>query len=477
MNRQKPFIHPITTSFGKYVYDVNRDNVYEAEESLFHYLCAEQNGDDESMAKCLPEVSAKLTQMKEDGYLKTKRPDRIEHQFTPLIDDKLSHGVEKITLQVTQQCNLRCKYCTYSETNVAGQRVHSPKVMSWETAKAGVDFLVRHSENAADVNIGFYGGEPLLQFNLIKKVVAYAEEELYGKGVTFSITTNGTIFTDEIIQFFMEHKIFILISLDGPSEMHNANRIFKDGKSGTFEKIEENMKYISENFPALLKKISFNTVLDPSREYDCINSFFMEYWMFQETIGTVASMVDTSYKDYDVQFSTEFVKQNMYEQFKIFMLHIGRLRENELSKFTLASDGLNQYFLKNHGTAQEIPDVCAPSGPCLPGQSRLFMNVDGDFYPCERVSESSCATYIGNVTDGFDYECIRQVLNVGAISAEHCKNCWALLHCGLCIKHCDENDAISAEKKLKYCESQKNSAEERLRDIILLKKIKELALQ
>jgi len=85
MNLQKPFIHLITMPFGRYVYDVNRDNVYEVEEPLYQYLLAEQNDDTQSMGKYLPEVSPKLEQMKKDGYLKTKRPSKIEHPLTPYI--------------------------------------------------------------------------------------------------------------------------------------------------------------------------------------------------------------------------------------------------------------------------------------------------------------------------------------------------------------------------------------------------------
>lgn len=107
-----------------------------------------------------------------------------------------------LVLQVTQKCNLRCSYCVYSGDYK--NRNHSQKEMSWETAKEAVDYLYGHSMSSEDIYISFYGGEPLLMFRLIKEVVEYVKREYCQRTVHFNLTTNGTLFTPEIVQYLLK---------------------------------------------------------------------------------------------------------------------------------------------------------------------------------------------------------------------------------------------------------------------------------
>lgn len=108
--------------------------------------------------------------------------------------------------------------------------------MDWNTAKKSLDFLLEHSIDNEIVNIGFYGGEPMIEFDLIKKCIEYAKEIFKGKDIQFSITTNGTLINKKIIRYFVKNKVNLTISLDGPKEVHDKNRRFCNG-SGTFDKI------------------------------------------------------------------------------------------------------------------------------------------------------------------------------------------------------------------------------------------------
>lgn len=116
--------------------------------------------------------------------------------------------------------------------------------MSWETAKEAVDYLYGHSMSSEDIYISFYGGEPLLMFRLIKEVVEYVKREYCQRTVHFNLTTNGTLFTPEIVQYFIKNNIQIMFSLDGPKEVHDKNRIFAGSNRGTFEKLRDSMKMI-----------------------------------------------------------------------------------------------------------------------------------------------------------------------------------------------------------------------------------------
>ncbi len=144
-----------------------------------------------------------------------------------------------ITLQVTQNCNLHCSYCAYSGNYE--NRSHKALNMDIETAKKGIDYLIEHSPDNEIVDIGFYGGEPLLTFNLIKECVAYAEKKAEGKNMMFNLTTNGTLIKPEMIDFFEKHNVSITISIDGPREIHDLNRKFAHSGTGSFDIMMKNL--------------------------------------------------------------------------------------------------------------------------------------------------------------------------------------------------------------------------------------------
>lgn len=136
--------------------------------------------------------------------------------------------ITKLELFLTEDCNLRCDYCF-----LKGKR---PQYMSWDIAKRSVEFLFAESRDARDLTIIFFGGEPLLLWDVIKKVVLYAERlaRKYGKTIHYSLTTNGILLSKNILRFSRTHGIMHLLSIDGDRETHDRHRHFPDG-SGTFD--------------------------------------------------------------------------------------------------------------------------------------------------------------------------------------------------------------------------------------------------
>lgn len=154
---QKPFIHLFQTSTGFYFYDVNTDSILNIDENVYDYLKKEQLG--ESSSNTLEYVEF----LRKQGYLKSNKVKITEHPETEVLKYHCENRVEGIILQVTQNCNLHCDYCTYSGGYI--NRIHTNKRMSKETAKRGIDYLISHSRDCQYVSIGFYGGEPLLEFD------------------------------------------------------------------------------------------------------------------------------------------------------------------------------------------------------------------------------------------------------------------------------------------------------------------------
>lgn len=376
-----------------------------------------------------------------------------------------------LTLQITQDCNLRCKYCIYTQHAEGRQRAHSQKHMDYKTATEGIDFLWSHSIDSKAVNLGFYGGEPLLEFDLLQQCISYAESKFKGKSIKFSLTTNATLLTDQIIEYFMNHNIDLTISLDGPKEIHDYNRIFAGSGKGSFDVVIKKIEHLIERYPEYLKRVNINMVIDPQNNFDQISSLLERYPVLSK-INIITNMLDTSATGKPLLYSKSFLEKMNYQEFLSCMSSIGRYPKNKVS-FIIGKKLDRVRALKNTlNPINGLPDTFAPSGPCYPGCIRLFMNADGDFFPCERVNELSNDMKIGNVQKGFNLANVIRLLNVAQVNGDRCKNCWAFLHCGICAQTvCDDEAKISAKELAKHCLDIRSSLEERMRMLILKEEI------
>ncbi len=173
-----PFIKLIDYFGECYVYDVNKDNILRISRGLYSFLQDLISGTEREVTD--EAICSEYNRLREEGYLSSHKMSTLQHPATELLKYKLERGMHTITLQVTQNCNLRCSYCIYSDVHNEKQRSHSNKKMTLETALKAVDFLAEHSVDSPRINIGFYGGEPMLAFDLIQPVVSYAEDIFSG---------------------------------------------------------------------------------------------------------------------------------------------------------------------------------------------------------------------------------------------------------------------------------------------------------
>lgn len=117
-----------------------------------------------------------------------------------------------------------------------------------------------------------------------------------------------------------------------------------------------------------------------------------------------------------------------------------------------------------------IPKIFHPAGPCVPGRKKLFMNVDGNFYPCERIDETSPCSVIGNIDEGLSLEKCEKLLNIGKITEEKCKGCWAIAHCKFCFIQADSGGELCPKCRLEKCRNLQDSIIDTFRDICVLEK-------
>lgn len=459
-----PFIHTFCTPKGYYFYDFNTNAIVRVNKNVYEFLNEWEKNND--CPKSQLECGNIIEELKKSGFLSERHWTKIEHPATRMLNRYLYSSVESVTLQVTQQCNLKCNYCPYSGSYY--NREHSNKHMSFEMAKKAIDFYVAHSFDIPVAHIGFYGGEPLIEYDLIRKIVEYCREKCFGKKVLYFMTTNATLLTDEIIDFLMENEFNLSISLDGPRNYHDRNRHRIDD-SGSFDTVMKNIESLYRRYPEKKNNVQFNCVIDPTSDIKCINDFFMNEDMLKEYRVLFNSLSREGIKDKDKFVpNQDYLEQYEYELFKMLYSKSEKIEGIDVSKV------VESYYLQiktvyaQRKMSSFIEGFSHPGGPCIPGTHKLFINVKGDFYPCEKVCECSADTIIGNINKGFDLDKVEKLLNVGKLTEEQCKECWGAKYCYICAAHLDQGDGLSKELKQKHCAGVRKNVENDFKDYCLL---------
>ena len=465
IQEEKPFIKLFKTPRGFYLYSVNRNMVINISEEVYRYL------DGKSDCDLSADAAQELETLREENYLSSKRMKEILCSSIDSLKDELHSRMMHLCLQVTQACNLTCGYCPYANfTDGMLQRNHTNRYMDFETAKKALDYFLEHSGDMSHVSVSFYGGEPLLAYDLIKQVVEYAKELFVGKELLFNITTNGTLLNDEMIDFFAENEFALLFSIDGPEKIHDLNRKRADG-TGSFSAAYGNFirtykKYLEKGN---VDKISINAVLNPKNDIDEALSLFSDR-QFPQDVRVEVSPADTMLLGKSLESDFLF-----HEKFT-YLFFLGQLDRlllvDGLHYPASVRDAIEQDEPKiekmKHGQLS-LPDAGSMGGPCVPGQRKLFVTVDGDYLPCEKVSELCDGFKIGNIDSGVDPQKAKNVMSVSALTPEQCKNCWASQFCTLCASQCEKNGKLSGEARLCNCAEQKSLAETAIYNYILLR--------
>ncbi|MCM1083956.1 MAG: Cys-rich peptide radical SAM maturase CcpM [Clostridium sp.] len=447
---------------GYYVYDRFSNTVININKTQYEELLSVQNGNIKE------EESGALRTLQESGALQINNIEKIYHPETDYLEHHLDKRVAQLILQVTQQCNLRCEYCVYSGNYY--NRTHNAQRMNWDTAKDAIDFFINHSRESKEVVISFYGGEPILEMELIMKSISYIESRIEGKNVVYAMTTNGTLLNESNMKYFAEKNFKLMISLDGSKEEHDRNRKFING-NGTFDIIINNVKKFKKSFPVYVSEnVHFNTVISPKANLSCIEEYFSTDDVLADQ-EVMFNMVNTSgMKDEsNFSFSKQFNMKRKYEYLKLLLMLVGKCDKSRVSKLVIESAKQIRDNYKDIRGKSHLTPIYHPSGPCVPGVDRLFVTVKGDFYPCEKVPELGYAK-IGSLAGGYEISNIEELLNIGRMTETQCKECWALQLCSICSQQleCKGECAIGKEAKVRACSLNKTRALEDLMELAVL---------
>lgn len=437
-----------------YLFDRNTNVIITISESDFFVLEKMTKGE---YTQNIHEV---LIKFQRNGFLLPSVIKTHKHPASDYLHDFIKRKSKQVTLQVTQNCNLRCDYCVYSGKYF--NRGHSNKSMSFETAKKNIDYIMNHSCETKRIAIGFYGGEPLLEMPLIKQCISYINENYSEKKVIYTLTTNGTMFTDDILKYLFENDFIIMISLDGPKEIHDMHRKYPDG-SGSFDIIIENLRKIQKNFPNHYKKVSINTLINPENDLRCVQKFYDIDSVLSYYTPKITSLSEFN-TNYSPKYDEDFQIANRLGRMKVLLWMLGKVSKSIVPN--LFQDTKLSFLITNRllQPINALPETCHHSGPCIAGVERLFCDVDGNFLPCEKVSEKSDAMKIGHIETGIDLEKARQLINIGEITKDACSSCWGFMHCTQCAAAADNEGCFSAELKLSHCSKTLNSILEEFKD-------------
>ena len=355
-------------------------------------------------------------------------------------------------------------------SNNGNQRLHTNRKMPLEMAKDAILFLREHSVDTPEVYIGFYGGEPLLEFDMLKELVLFAEKELSGKKINYTLTTNAVLLTDYTIEFFMQYNVDLLISLDGSKESHDKNRVFAATGKGTFDSIIHKLQEVSVKYPDYFKKITINMVMDPSIDFDVYSALFKQY-PFMKKVHVMSTIIDDMGAEVKNVYKESFTAKERYNIFLWYLNAFERMPSNRCSPVLSSQNSVLKEIVFSLSERKQLPQKAVPSGPCVPGEVRLMVTVEGKFILCERVSEVSEPMCIGNIKNGLDFKKIYDLINVAQTTAEQCRNCWALSLCNLCVKYSDKDNTLSPNARLSYCNMSKEHALDTLRKIAMIREM------
>ena len=345
-----------------------------------------------------------------------------------------------LVLNVTNKCNLSCKYCyEYGEDKLAAPAASAAtRFMDESTAFESVEFLLKRGGHLPRLTLTFFGGETLLNFKVVRATVEYARRRAReaGKQIDFSLTTNATLLTEEIIQFLTENHVGVTISIDGPKELQDRFRTYING-AGSYDQILPRIRTLLKNHktrPVGARVTLTSQVMDVVRIFDHLTD---DIGFYEVGFAPVTTSANTLYAIGDKGFDS------MLDQFtKLGERYLEKAVKGEYLGFSNMTDQL-----------QEIHTGVTKSYACGAGLGLLGVSPTGDVALCHRFVDSA-EHKLGNIRTGIDEE-KRHEFNRRTHLANklECHTCWARGMCsGGCYHEAQVRYGDIGHANLHYCD-------------------------
>ena len=408
-------IHQYRSNGYNIVMDINSGAVHIVDDVVYDVLplLEEKKREEDILAvlsgkyseEAVREALSECRELEEAGVLFTE--DVYENAI-----ENFSHRptvVKALCLHIAHDCNLACRYCFAEEGEYHGRRA----LMSFEVGKQALDFLIANSGNRRNLEVDFFGGEPLMNWQVVKDLVKYGreQEKKHGKNFRFTLTTNGVLLDDEVMEFCNREMANVVLSIDGRKEVHDFMRPFRKGK-GSYDLIVPKFRKFAES-------------RNQDRYY--VRGTFTRHNL--DFAKDVLHLADLGFK----QISVEPVVALPEEEYA--------LREEDIPQICEEYDRLAAEMIKRHREGKEFNFfhfmIDLTGGPCVykrlsgcgSGTEYLAVTPWGDFYPCHQfVGEE--AFLMGNVFDGLKAsELQEEFKGCNVYAKEKCRNCFAKFYC------------------------------------------------
>ena len=409
-------IHKFSMNGVNVVMDVISGAVHVVDEIIYDIVDSCENMSENEVAEKFAEKYSKeaihdayeeINELREGGML------FAADDYTNVLEmvGKRQPVVKALCLHIAHDCNLKCKYCFAEEGEYHGHR----SLMSSKVGKAAIDFIIKNSGSRHNLEVDFFGGEPLMNFDVVKEIVEYAreEEKKYNKNFRFTITTNGILLNDEIQDFINKNMHKVVISLDGRKEVNDRMRP-RAGGQGSYDIIVPKFQKLAES--------------RNQTDYYVRGTFTRNNLDFSKD---VLHMADLGFK----QISVEPVVGQEYEQYAI--------REEDLPQIYEEYEKLACELYERHkeGGKRDFNFfhfmIDLSGGPCVAkrlvgcgsGTEYLAVTPEGDLYPCHQFVGLEDFK-MGTVFDGVKRMDIREEFEKCNVYAkEECKKCWCRFYC------------------------------------------------
>ncbi len=361
--------------------------------------------DVEALIRQIKEVLEDVEQLKKDGALFSK--DIYEEYIRDF--KQRSTVVKALCLHIAHDCNLACKYCFAEEGEYKGHR----ELMSFEVGKKALDFLIKNSGNRKNLEVDFFGGEPLMNWQVVKDLVAYGreQEQLHNKKFRFTLTTNGLLLNDEVMEFVNREMSNVVLSIDGRKEVNDRMRPSRNGK-GSYELILPKFQKLADS--------------RNQTNYYVRGTFTHNNLDFSEDVKHLA---DLGFK----QISVEPVVAMPEDSYAITEEDLPKLFEeyDRLAKLMLEyqKEGTDFNFFHFMLDLSGGPCVAKRLSGCGSGTEYLAVTPWGDLYPCHQFVGIP-EFLMGNVEEGVKTTDLREEFKqCNVYSKEKCRNCFAKFYC------------------------------------------------
>ena len=344
--------------------------------------------------------------LKEAGKLFT--PDT----FAPMagtLKERSAGVVKALCLHVAHTCNLNCSYCFASQGKYHGNRA----VMPFEVGKQALDFLIEHSAGRRNLEVDFFGGEPLMNFEVVKQLVAYArsQEKERGKNFRFTLTTNGMLIDDDVIDFANREMSNVVLSLDGRKEVHDRFRVDYAGR-GSWEQI----------VPKFQKLVQARG----GKNYYMRGTFTHANPDFLKDIEEMLRLGFTELSMEPVVCAPEDPSALTAEDLPIVLEQYEKLAELMLARHRAGNPFTFYHYMID---LKGGPCIYKRVSGCGSGTEYMAVTPWGDLYPCHQfVGEEKFK--LGNVWDGVTNTAVQdEFASCNVYTRPECGDCWAKLYC------------------------------------------------